>query len=76
VQLEKDRQLAIAQDAKKNPKKFWRFVKSKTTLKVGIADLRTKDDTAQDISVKDDQGKAELLSKYFAGVFTQETEVN
>ena len=45
-------------------------------MKVSIANMRTKDDNGQDINITNDQGKAEVLSKYFAGVFTQEKDVN
>ncbi len=67
---------AIAKEAKHNPKKFWKFIKSKTTTKTGIEDLKIKDGTGQERNITEDQEKAEVLSKYFCSVFTQEPEEN
>lgn len=63
-QLEKE----VAAKAKKNPKAFWSYVKSKTNCRTGVADLRKADGT----KTTTDEEKVELLNKFFQSVFTQE----
>ena len=65
-QLEKK----VAQDAKKNPKAFWSFVKSKTQTRKGVADLKLPNGE----KIKTDQEKADLLNHFFHNVFTQEND--
>merc|ERR1712101_93637 len=50
----------IADEAKSNPKAFYAYAKSKTTVKDSIGNLKT---AAGDIS--DDKGKAETLNRFF-----------
>jgi len=67
--IQKETEKGIARDAKKNPKKFWRYVKNKLKTRTGISDLETEDGLA-----KTDEAKAETLSKFFASVYTKETQ--
>ena len=60
-QLEKK----VVQDAKKYPKAFWSFVKSKTQTKKGVADLKLPNGE----KTKNDQEKADLLNQFFHNVF-------
>ena len=50
------------------PKKFWKFVKSKRQDNVGINMLYDENNTA----VSDSQGKADLLNDYFFSIFDKE----
>ena len=58
---------SIAMEAKHNPKKFWRYVKSKTKVNQQLPELFTEEGTA-----KSDQDKADALNSFFASVFVQE----
>ncbi|KAL8576907.1 hypothetical protein ACOMHN_067357 [Nucella lapillus] len=65
---QKTQEAKVASDAKTNPKAFWNYVKSKTTLRTGIADLKKPDGT----KTTTDREKADLLNQFFQSVFTQE----
>ena len=65
--IQKEAEKGIARDAKSNPKKFWRFVKSKMKTTTGIADLQTP----EGLAITDDT-KACTLSKLFSSVYTEE----
>ncbi|XP_072037662.1 uncharacterized protein [Amphiura filiformis] len=58
----------LAADIKKNPKSFWKYVRSKTKTKTGIHDLEKEDGSF----AHTDEDKAEILNKFFASVFTDE----
>ena len=65
-QHEKD----IASTAKANPKRVWSYVKLKSKVQERIPELRKEDGQ----SATDDTGKAEILSDFFASVFTREPD--
>jgi hypothetical protein len=65
------KQLEIAKSCKKNPKKFWQFVKGKTSTVSGIGDLKKINGT-DCTTVKDDQEKAEMFSEFFYSIYTDE----
>ena len=69
-QSRKFKEKDVARDAKENPKRFWKYVNSKTKTKPGIPNLQKSDNT--DDLTKDDGEKAEVLLKYFSSVFTNE----
>jgi len=56
---------------KSNPKKFWKYVKSKSTTNPGIGDLQLTDKDVKKV-ISDDLGKAKVLSDYFSSVFMHE----
>ena len=58
----------VAEQSKNNPKSFWSYVKSKTSTRTGIPDLK-KEDGEMATSDKD---KAETLNNFFQSVFTEE----
>jgi hypothetical protein len=60
----------VASQAKRNPKSFWSYVKSKTSTRTGIGELQKEDGTR----TKNDKEKAQLLNNFFKSVFTQEPE--
>ena len=59
---------AIAKEAKNNPKAFWNYIKTKTTSRSGISDIKKQDGT----KTKTDQEKTEVLNSFFHSVFTEE----
>ncbi|KAJ3605705.1 hypothetical protein NHX12_027749 [Muraenolepis orangiensis] len=67
--LKKAYEKSIAQQSKANPKKFWRYVKSKTKTRSVIPDLISP---AAGQKISGDLERAELLSLYFSSGFTQE----
>ncbi|CAI9719750.1 Hypothetical predicted protein [Octopus vulgaris] len=60
----------VATQAKKSPKSFWSYVKSKTKSKTGIADLKRSEGS----KTTTDKEKADLLNTFFQSVFTVEKE--
>ncbi|KAL8601399.1 hypothetical protein ACOMHN_042403 [Nucella lapillus] len=60
----------VAAEAKKNPKVFLSYVKSKTTTRSGIGDLKKEDGS----KTTSDQEKAELLNDFFHSMFTHEDD--
>ena len=67
----KEQQNAIAKATKSNPKKFWSYVKSKTSVKSSIGDIKYNCD-GKDIIITEDYQKATAFNDYFASVFTKE----
>lgn len=61
---------SVVMEAKSNPKKFWRYVNSKTKTRGVIPELKIND---QGDTTKSDMEKAETLSKFFSSVYTPET---
>ena len=61
----------VAQSAKNNPKRFWKYVKSKMKCNETIAELDTQHGKAIT-----DQDKADELSRFFQTVFTSENLIN
>ena len=60
----------IAGEAKRNPKAFYRYARSKMKTKSTVGDLERLDGTMADTDVQ----KAEVLNSFFASVFTTEGE--
>ena len=65
----------LASEVKSQPKKFWRYAKSKLKVKERIAELEVDgavDDAGKQLYAKSNQEKAEVLSTFFQSVFTDE----
>ena len=58
----------IVETVKENPKAFWSYVNSKTKMKSGISDLKDENGELR----SSDVDKANILSNFFASVFTKE----
>ncbi|CAM1307199.1 ARSA (predicted) [Pycnogonum litorale] len=67
-QAKKNLEKSVAADSKKNPKAFWRYVKSKTSARTGIGDLKKQDGT----KTSTEEEKANTLNDFFRSVFTVE----
>ena len=74
--IQKEFEKNIAANAKKNPKKFWQYAKSKTKTKTGVSDLEMpgSDGGNGNRTTQSDKEKAEVLSAFFTSVFTVEPE--
>jgi hypothetical protein len=70
----KDREREIARSIKINPKSFWQYIKSKTSLKVGVSPLMKNHDVLNPDLTKTDAEKAEVLLNYFSSVYTKEPD--
>ena len=60
----------VAEQAKRNPKSFWSYVKAKTSTRSGIGDLKRDDGTI----ASTDKEKAQVLNDFFQSVFTEEPD--
>ena len=64
----KEYEREIAKSAKKNPKRFYAYAKSKLNTNHAIPDLVNENNE----KISDDADKADLLNKFFCSVFTNE----
>ena len=71
-QAQRDFEKNIAINCKKEPKRFWKYVREKTKGKSGISPLKRENG---DMAVSDED-KAETLNNFFGSVFTKEDESN
>ena len=69
-QAKKAHERIIAENLKVNPKGFWKLVQQKTKVKTGITDL-----ISNGIKITSDQGKANILNRFFSSFFTVEDQV-
>ena len=65
----RDFEKKIAKEAKKNPKAFYAYARSKTKTKDGIGDLDEEDGSQASTS----EAKARVLNSFFCSVFTKES---
>lgn len=65
----------VAKTCKSNPKKFWQYVRSKTTTSSGMGDIRVMDSNSFKI-ISNDSEKAEVFSEYFSKLYTVESDTN
>jgi len=64
----------IALNCKTNQKKFWQFIRSKSScVQSGIGDIKFKDGISLKICTSDLE-KAKLFSDYFSSIFTIEDD--
>ena len=73
-QGEKRNQNEIANKCKSNPKRFSKYVKSKTTNKEPIGDLKFTDNLCNQVLATSDDHKAEILCNFFSSVFNHEKD--
>ena len=67
----RDYEKTVAHDAKRNPKRFFAYVRSKLNTKDSVADLNDNG-----CKVSSDDGKANVLNRFFSSVFTTENLTN
>ena len=70
--IQRSKEKEIANDIRKNPKKFWRHVNNNTKYKTAIPDLISPEGT----KVTSDKEKAESLGQYFSSVYVTENCTN
>ena len=70
--LRKEFEKNLAIQTKKNPKVFWNYYKSKTTVKQGIGELNIDHTNPKSQTTTEDEEKANILANYFSSVFTTE----
>ena len=64
--------MKLSKPDKENPKVFWRYYKSKTTIKQGIGELNTDYTDSKSQSTTKDEEKANIFASYFSSVFNTE----
>ena len=72
--MERKHQNDIAVACKQNSKHFWKYVKSKTTSKDPINDLKYVDSHGNAHVASTDDNKAEVLCNFFSSVFNIEDD--
>ena len=65
----------VAKAAKFNPKKFWAYMRNKTSLKTTVGDIKTNIN-GKEIIISDDANKAAAFCRHFSSVFTIDTDVS
>ena len=70
----KEQQNAVAQQYKTNPKKFWKYVNSKTKHTEKIGDLKKKNEHGDTEICNSAKTKADSLCEFFSSVFSNETD--
>ena len=71
--MKKKFEKGLSENAKKNPKAIWSYIKSKSKTREGIGDLHTNPEDTNSEKTEDNKEKANILSDYFASVFTNDT---
>jgi len=67
--IHKAEQNEVARSTKTNPKKFWTYIKNKTSLKTTIGDVKTRVDD-KEVILSNDEDKASAFCNYFSSVYT------
>ncbi len=70
----KQKERNISKNIKNNPKAFWKYIKSKTSVKSCINSLYTDPCDKNSLTTDNCKEKAIILNKYFASVFTKEPD--
>ena len=72
TKAKKNHEKYLAKNIKTDPKLTWKYIKSKTKMKVGMPNLYTSNNKKK--MTESDEEKAEVLSKFFNSVFVSEPE--
>ena len=67
-----EEQNTIAQQYKSNPKRFWKYVNSKTKHPEKVGDLKLKDEDGKTVICSSAKAKADSLCNFFSTVFCNE----
>jgi hypothetical protein len=73
-QAQKQKEKLLAHEVKQNPKKFWKYVGTKTKYKTGIPNLNMETVDHVQTKTTNDKEKADVLANFFSSVFTREPE--
>ena len=69
---QKCKEKEVGDNAKTNPKKFWKYINRRTKTTTGTADLEGPGNKL----INDDKEKAEILANFFSSVLTKENMDN
>ena len=67
--IERKEQCEVAKQCKSNPKKFWKYVNSKSKSQTTNGDIKTVGSNGLVSVVNADEDKANAFGDYFAGVW-------
>jgi hypothetical protein len=73
AKMSMERDIHVAGDVEKNPKKFWKYANSKRKAKYGISELKTNTENGVK-TTENDGDKAEVLAEFFGSAFIKEPE--
>ena len=65
-------QQSIAEICKRNSKKFWQYVNSKSKVNVGMGNIKVLNELEEPVVIKEDAAKAEAFSDFFFSVYNKE----
>ena len=65
-------QKMVAKACKENPKKFWQYVKSRTTTYNSLGNIKHLNSKGENILLTDDTEKSIAFAQHFAKIYTQE----
>ena len=71
--MKKKFEKGLSENATKNPKAIWSYIKSKSKTRAGIGNLHTNPEDTNSEKTEDNKEKTNILSDYFASLFTNET---
>jgi len=72
--LQRLEQYNFSAQCKQNPKKFWNYVKNKTSVRSEISDIIIEQDGEQK-ELTENYDKAQAFNNYFSSVFTIESHL-
>jgi len=71
---EKKEQCEVAKQCKSNPKKFWKYLNSKSKSQTRIGNIKTVGADKRILIANDDEDKANIFGDYFTVVYTRESK--
>ena len=72
--LKKEFEKFLANEAKTNPKKIWKYINSKSKIRTGIGDINIDPSDEKSLTTSNDEEKAQIFADYFSNVFTREPQ--
>lgn len=73
--IDREEQRAVAKNCKENPKKFWKFINSKSKTSAKMGSIKVKNEVGEESIIHDDEEKSNVFMQYFSTVFNQEKEM-
>ena len=74
VSEKKKEQCEVAKQCKSNPKKFWKYLNSKSKSQTRIGNIKTVGADKRILIANDDEDKANIFGDYFTMVYTRESK--
>ena len=72
INMQKQFEYKLANEAKANPKAVWKYINAKTKTREGVSHLNVDPNDSISRLTTTDEEKATTLSRFFSSVFTHE----